>query len=1043
MKYIVLFFLLMGSVFLSAQTPEWQTETVIGRNKTEAHATFTPYPNVVKALTFDRSQSPWFRSLNGDWKFLFLEKPADVKPEYASPTFDDSGWDNIPVPSNWQVKGYGKPIYTNITHPFPATPPRVPEDKNETGFYRRSFEIPADWADKQILLHFAGVQSACYVWVNGVDIGYSEGSMTPAEFDITNFVQPGQNTLAVEVINWSDGSYLEDQDFWRISGIFREVVLYANPTVHIRDFKVETTFGATMENAAISLNTTIVNSGSKKAKKLQLEINLYDAENNTVFGAVIPALNSFAGYSEEVVSFGWPVSNPELWSAETPYLYTLTIQLLDKNGVAIEAVSQKVGFRKVEIKNGQLLVNEKPIYIKGVNRHESHPRYGRAVPEEAMIQDIKLMKQNNINSVRTAHYPNQPRWYELCDQYGLYVFDEANIESHMLWNMQQTPAKQPSWKEAFVDRGISMVHRDKNHPCIIVWSLGNETGIGENHYSMAEAIKKIDKTRPLHYEGREPYTQANAPEFDIISNMYPSAEEAYALAEKYPDRPVILCEYAHSMGNSTGNLDHYWNTFESHPRLQGGFIWDWADQGLIKKNDKGEEFFAYGGDFGDKPNDDNFCFNGLVGPDRLPHPALYEVKKIQQFVKVSWADREAKKINVKNTYDFQGLGFLEMAWELIENGINIQSGKIRETNVAPQETREFTIPYSLPQQARNSDRKEYFLNIRFLVKEDLPWAAAGHELAWEQLSFPVKESASLQSLDFGAFPRLVWEQSQEKFTVSGSNFQWIIDRNTGFITGWQQGATNLLNTGPLPNVWRAFIDNDEGGEDRSFLSQWRKFGIDNLKTEIDQVTKTTPEEHSISVQVRGRLTGEGGEIPFELDQTFLPDGSVQITTTLRPGSNTPPLPKAGTFWKIPKEMDQVVWYGRGPHESYADRKWSARIGQYRGSVAEQYFPYGRPQENGNKTDVRWVKITNRNGKGLLFSAPVGETLNFSAHHYSLENLTAASHPYKLEDAGEITLNIDHLQMGVGGDDSWNPRTHEEYLLKASEYKWTYVVRVVE
>ncbi|MEZ4825055.1 MAG: glycoside hydrolase family 2 TIM barrel-domain containing protein [Bacteroidia bacterium] len=1041
MRVLAFFLLNLICVFSTAQMLEWQTETVIGRNKTAAHATFTPYPDVVKALTFDRSKSPWYQSLSGNWKFLFLPRPGDVDPKFWAAEFDDSAWDQIPVPSNWQVLGYGTPIYTNIIHPFPPTPPIVPGDKNETGFYRHTFDIPQSWDGMQVLLHFAGVQSACYVWVNGTQVGYSEGSMTPAEFDITSYIHPGQNSLAVEVIRWSDGSYLEDQDFWRLSGIFREVFLVAQPPVHIRDFQVETTFGATMDNAAISLNAFIANTGKKKAKKLQLEINLYDAENNTVFGAVIPALNAIAGMTEDKVSFGWPVANPELWSAETPYLYTLTIQLLDKNGQAIEAVSRKIGFRKVEIKNGQLLVNEKPIYIKGVNRHESHPRYGRAVTEESMIQDIRLMKQNNINAVRTSHYPNQTRWYELCDQYGLYVFDEANMESHMLWYMGKTPAKEPTWKDAFIDRGVSMVHRDKNHPSIIVWSLGNETSIGENFFTMADAMKAIDNTRPIHYEGREPYNQQTAPEFDIISNMYPSAEEALALAEKYPDRPVILCEYAHSMGNSTGNLDHYWNIFESHPRMQGGFIWDWADQGLIKKTADGEEYFAYGGDFGDTPNDKNFCFNGLVGPDRLPHPALLEVRKIQQFVKVSWEDRESRKIKVKNTYDFQGLGFLEMAWDLVENGKSVQSGTVRDLSVGPQQEQTYTIPYNLPQGA--GDRKEYFLNVRFLLREDTPWASAGHELAFEQLAIPVKTNTSLQSLDYGQFPRLVWEQSHDEFTVSGENFTWNLDRNTGFITGWKNKDKALIHNGPLPNVWRAPTDNDEGGGDNSFAHKWLTFGLNNLKTVIDQVNKTTPEDHSIAVQVRGRLTGAGGEIGFQLDQTFLPDGSVQITTTLIPGANTPPLPKAGTFWRLPKEMDQVVWYGKGPHESYSDRKQSARVGQYGGSVAEQYFPYGRPQENGNRSEVRWMQITDSNGQGLKFSAPEGETINFSAHHYSLENLTGATHPYELKDAGEITLNIDHLQMGLGGDDSWNPRTHEEFLLKASEYKWTYVVKAVE
>lgn len=1033
------FLLLLANILSYAQTPEWQDETIIGRNKTQSHATYIPFENQGKALSFDRAQTPWLKSLNGDWKFLYLEKPADVPEDFFTTNYDDRKWDNIAVPSNWQTQGYGQPIYTNIKHPFPATPPKVPEDKNETGCYRRDFDIPADWEDKEIFLHFAGVQSACYVWVNGQQVGYSEGSMTPAEFNITDIVSPGKNQLSVQVIRWSDASYIEDQDFWRLSGIYREVLLFATPKVHIRDFHVATTFGKTLETAALDIKTTIANAGKKKAKKLQLEINLYDQEGNNVFGAVIPGLKTIKSDTEDVVEFGWPVTNPKLWTAETPYLYSLTIQILDKNGQSIEAVSTKVGFRTVEIRDGQLLVNWEPIYIKGVNRHEVHPRFGRAVTEESMIRDIVLMKQNNINAVRTSHYPNQPRWYELCDQYGLYVFDEANVESHQLWEDGNTPAKIPSWKSAFTDRGISMVQRDKNHACIIAWSLGNETGIGENFYDMANAMKAIDDSRPIHYESREPYNQQTAPDFAFVANMYPSAEEALALAEKYPDKPVVLCEYAHSMGNSTGNLDHYWNIFESHPRMQGGFIWDWVDQALIKKNADGDEFYAYGGDFGDTPNDANFCMNGLLFADQTPQPALLEVKKIHQFIKTSWADRSKGRIMVKNTYDFIDLDFVALKWELSEEGTILQSGTVDRLEIYPRYDDNIVIPFDQPDL---SNGKEYFLNISYVLKEDNLWAEAGHEIASEQLAFPVSESSSLNTLDFNALPRLAWEQSSSEYTIIGKDSEWKIDPHTGVLKSWKHKGHNLIEAGPLPNIWRAPIDNDEGGDERSFAARWLAYGLDNTRIDIQEVSKTTPEEHSIAVVTKGDIVAKEGKISFELTQTFLPNGEIQITTVLKNPEGIPPLPKVGTMWGIPDQTDQMRWFGRGAQESYPDRKWSANVGLFEGSVRDQFVPYERPQENGNKTEVRWVQLTDDQGNGLKISAPKGQTLNVSAHHYSLKNLTEAQHVYQLKDAGYITLNIDHKMMGLGGDDSWNPRTHKQYLLEEKEYTWSYTVSPV-
>ena len=1037
MKYIACLITVMMSVSMLAQVPDWQNEKIIGKNKTQPHATLIPYQDEVAALSFNPKSSQYYRSLNGNWKFQFLTKPADTPADFFKSDFDDSKWDQIVVPSNWQVKGYGQPIYTNIKHPFEANPPKVPEDNNETGLYRRDFNIPANWDGRQIFLHFEGVQSAFYVWVNGREVGYSQGSMTPAEFNITDFVQAGNNDIAVQVIRWSDGSYLEDQDFWRLSGIFREVFLFSTPEVHIRDFFVKTSFGATLDQSALEIDADFINYGEKKAKKYQLQINLYDQSNHTVFSASFPALKKLNPGTKEKFTFSWPVPNPKLWSAETPYLYTLSLQLMDKKFNHVETLSAKVGFRKVEIKDGQLLVNEKPIYIKGVNRHEIHPMYGRAVTEESMIQDIKLMKQNNINAVRTSHYPNQTRWYELCDEYGLYVFDEANVESHELRDARKSPVHNPSWEAAFIDRGISMVERDKNHPSIIVWSLGNETDMGPNFHAMQKAMKAIDDSRPFHYEDRDvtKYNRTTLGEFDFIANMYAGIEECEELIKKDPSRPLILCEYSHAMGNSNGNFFKYWETFEKHPRMQGGFIWDWVDQGLLKETEDGTEYFAYGGDYGDTPNDANFCFNGLIFSDRKPQPALAEVKKVQQFVKVDWAEQEDGRINIRNTYDFVNLNFLDIYWEVIEDGVAIQSGEMKQVNIAPGQSREIPIPFSKSSFARN---KEYFLNLSFRLHEDESWADKGFEQAWEQL--PINKPEALASTPVLEESFTV-EQDEYFYEVSSANFGFKLSKQTGKIIQWTHKDLPPSLSGAIPNIWRAPIDNDTGGGNRSFLARWKKYGLDQTEIEIENVSMSSLEssDKAVAFIVTGWLKAKGGHIAFGVKYKADTRGMMQVEVHYTMPEGIPPLPRIGSQWQLPHQYDQLRWYGRGPHEAYWDRKHGARIGLYEGSVENQYVDYDKPQENGNKADVRWLTLTNASGKGLLISAPFGKVINFSAHHYSQENLTAAKHPFDLKRADLLTLNLDFQQMGLGGDDSWNPRTHEEFLLDGEQYSFSYTI----
>ena len=1054
---LVLFIFVHLSLFVkiaAGQTPEWQDEKAIGVNKTPAHASFVPFAAMDKVASEQITHSSYYQILQGAWKFKFIPMPSEVPQGFYQPDFSDQSWDNIEVPSNWQLQGYGKPMYTNIVHPFPSNPPKVPEDNNETGCYRKSFHIPEAWNNKQVFLHFAGVQSAFYVWLNGQKIGYSEGSMTPAEFDVSPYIQTGENLLAVEVIRWSDGSYLEDQDFWRLSGIFREVFLMATPRVHIRDFQVITDLDTNYENATLKLNTIIHNYTEKKIKQHSLEIIL--KKDIEIFRKSLQ-IKKIHSKNEINIPLEQLVFTPQKWSAESPSLYTLTLILKDTEGSILEIISQKIGFREVEIKNGQLLLNGKAIYFKGVNRHEFDPIAGRAISEETMIQDIKLLKQHNFNAVRTSHYPNHPRWYELCDQYGIYLVDEANIESHLLWNMHNSPAKKPSWKNAFIDRGVSMVQRDKNHPSVLIWSLGNETGMGENFNAMANAMRKIDPSRPIHYEGRalsgavQPNNpqftrklfeaqELKLPHFDIISTMYASIDQLIAFHERDTTRPIILCEYAHAMGNSLGNFNQYWETFVKYPRMQGGFVWDWVDQGLLRTDRQGS-YWVYGGDFEDQPNDGNFCINGLVFPDRGIKPALLEAKKVQQFVQTLPKNLLKGQIEVYNTYDFIDLSFLKMRWQLIWDGIVTQDGEISDLFVAPGEKVVFQLPLDLP----NRSDQECFLNISYVLKEDLPWAKAGHELAKEQLSINLPKTRHKKTLVLGEeMPELFVLEQVKEALVATDDFEIIFDKESGLIKSFSfKGKVIFQHSGQI-NLWRAPTDNDMGGGAESFAARWKDFGLDDLKAQHIQTFLKYPnpdQRKIIQFYVVGELKAKKGTLNFKNIYSIFSNGDIVVENQLQVPEHCPPLPKIGMQFFLSKEFEQLYWYGRGPHSSYWDRKESAHVGLYQSTVTQQYVPYIRPQENGNKTDVRWMSLlSSLGGLGLMVS---GTNLNFSTHHYALSNLNQAQHSIDVKASNQITLNVDFQQMGLGGDDSWHPRTHPEFLLSNKTYNHYFRFRGID
>ncbi len=1022
---------------------DFENQRIVHRNREPARANFVPYPDEKSALTGERKASAWFRSLNGSWKFHYDESPDLAPAGFHEESFDASGWDNIPVPSNWQMVGYGHPHYTNIMYPFPVDPPRVPTE-NPTGSYRRDFHIPKEWKGQRVFLMFQGVDSAFHVWVNGRPVGFSKGSRSPAEFDITKFTRPGKNTLAVRVYQWSDGSYLEDQDMWWLSGIFRDVYLTSTPTLHIRDFFVRTELDQEYKNAVLEVRANVRNYTGKTAANCTLEMTLLDAAHKPVLAE--PAIVGFRvnAAAEKVVNLEAAVSNPSKWTAETPYLYTLLLTLRYASGRVIEAEACKVGFRSVELKNGNLLVNGVRIMIKGVNRHDHDPDMGRAVPLEAMIRDVQLMKQHNINAVRTSHYPNDPRFADLCDRYGLYMIDECDLETHGFaiikrWNQL---TDDPRWQAACVDRMTRLVERDKNHPCVIMWSLGNESGFGRNHVAMAKKARALDPTRLIHYEGDYKMKVA-----DVYSVMYPTIEflagsgEAKKKIQRggyepnnpaWRNKPFICCEYAHAMGNGPGNLKEYWETFYKYKRLQGGLVWEWLDHGIRKRTAKGVEYFAYGGDFGDKPNDGNFVTDGLLFPDRTPSPGLIEYKKVLEPVLVEAVSLAAGKVRVTNRYDFASLDHLATSWTVVADGRVLQSGQLPTPRVPAGKSRVVTIPFKTPVPAPTTD---YWLNIHFKMASNTTWTKAGHEVAWAQFQLPLKAKKA-HVIKIRKMPKLTCEEERSTIRVAGGGFEITFDKVRGVISSWTANGKRLLCTGPRLNFWRAPIDND-----RWIVGEWRNSGLHWLRHRTDRVEcKVVKAGRAVRIEVASRIAPPVSDRAFLCDYvyTILGTGDMLIEVRGIPQGNWPEvLPRIGLQMTLPKGMDRARWYGRGPGESYPDSKQANRLGIYSCKVGDLYTPYVFPQENGNRTDVRWVAFADKRGRGLF--AQGNPLLNFSAHRFTTKDLDEARHTCELPRRDEITVNLDYRQNGLGSA-SCGPRPLEKYLLRAEKFHFAIRLR---
>ena len=1074
-----------GVAFTEKEPRDWENPSVFNLNREDPHASMISFPDEKSALEAVKTNSPNYLPLDGIWKFNWVKTPAQRPFWFFKDDYDTRDWKNIEVPSNWQMKGYGVPIYVNITYPFwtyedvfnsqaskknagspqPAikdaktsadasyvykkVPPAIPHDWNPVGSYKRTFEIPSDWKDKEVFLHFGAVSSAFYVWVNEKLVGYSQDSKMPAEFNITKYLKGGKNSLAVEVYRWSDGSYLEDQDFWRLSGIQRTVFLHARPKTYIRDFfaigNLDKNYRDGLFKLDVSLKSVVENNNNSVIVDASL---YYDTQKLFTESKDVKISGDKAS-----LTFNKEIKDIKKWSAEKPNLYSLVLSLKDKNGTISESVSAKIGFRKIELVNSQLLVNGVAVLFKGVNMHEHNDVTGHVIDEATVLKDIRTMKSNNINAMRTCHYPQQEFWYEMCDKYGLYLIDEADIESHgMGYNKDVTLADKPEWEAAHHDRLERMVERDKNHPSVIIWSMGNEAGDGHSFLDGYKWIKERDVTRPVQYERAEKSTNTPERHTDIWGNMYEPIEalEAYAKDPK-TDRPMIMVEYAHAMGNSTGNLQDYWDVIEKYPKLQGGFIWDWVDQGLLKTNENGEKYWAYGGDFGEEgiPSDGNFCINGLVWPDRTPHPGLYEVNKVYQYVGFAPVDLKKGLVKITNKYDFTNLSEFNFEWEVVSDGKTLQSGKIPILDLKPKAGLIVQIPVSDIDPAPGA---EYFLNIRVSRSDAWNYVPEDHVYATVQFKLPEEGKPVIAKEDNMAV--LQTKTIDKMLEVSGVDMKLSFDLASGRLTSFNYKGKELLKKGPEPDFWRPPTDNDYGYRMDKRLAVWKKAGERMLVT---RANISQPELGKVVVTFNYDIPDENGKKIGGYASTFTVFGSADVVVKnqfSKLSDNIPEIPRMGMQMQLSKEFTNLNWLGRGPQENYTDRKTSADVGLYESTVADQLTPYIRPQENGYKTDTRWLILTDDDGDGILVS---GEPLIcFAALNnthddfespgklsdYRKDAKTANTHTTDVKPRDFVNLNVDFGQMGVGGDNAWGAMVHPQYRLLDKKYEYSFRMRPV-
>ncbi len=1033
---LALCLILTGKNFAQLHEPPafWEDELKNEINREPMHASYFAYESNQLALQDYPTHSKYFQSLNGNWKFRWVDKPANRPLGFWKANYDDSHWVDFPVPAEWEMNGYGEPIYTNIQYDFDylikPNPPKVPDQYNPVGSYRREIMIDKNWKGKDIYIHFGAVRSCFYLWVNGQWVGYSEDSKLAAEFNITKYLKPGQkNLIAFQVYRWSDGSYIEDQDMWRLAGVCRDVNMYARNPVHIRDVQIIPNLKDNYKNGELNIILDFLNNDDRALKNYKASFELLDAAGKSIEKKSV-SLDDSAKFQH--VPF--TLNDPKKWTAETPYLYSVLVTLTDSRGKVIEVIPQKTGFRKVEIIDGVLHVNGKAILIKGTNRHEMDPLTGQVISRERMEQDVRLMKENNINAVRTSHYPNDPYWYDLCDKYGLYVVDEADLESHGMGFGANSLSKKPDWFLQHFQRNTRAVERDKNHPSVIVWSMGNEAGMGINFEKCYAWIKHRDSSRPVEYE------PASATNFsDIYCPMYPSPDDMVhhvKFDNNNNHKPFILVEYAHAMGNTEGNFNDYWDTIRKYyPHMQGGYIWDFVDQGFQKITDRGDSIWAYGGDYGiNLPSDDNFNCNGLLLPDRTLNPSMLEVKKQYQNIHTYPSDVMTGKITVYNENFFKDLSDVYMAWELVADGEIIKTGKYESIKINARDSGVIDLHYALPKVGY----KEIFLNVYYKTKTGEGMVRADWEIARDQLTLYSHYS---NELTLPSSKDLQVGITDSSIKISNKSVEFSFKREDGLLHKYVVDGKSFLkeNYCLKPNFWRPPTDNDYGANLQKQLLNWKRASHNYALLGFDM---NDSDKKNIKLNMHYSLPDVYAmlDISYEMNG----DGVIKVTESMHADTSKklPMLFKFGMQMMMPKEFQQMVWYGRGPSENYVDRNDAALIGLYSMSVHDQFHPYVRPQETANKTDVRWVKLTDANGKGVMIS---GDTvLNISARHYLDEDLDEGLEKHN-RHSGELTerdmtvLNIDLNQTGVGGINSWGTWPLEKYRMTYKDYKYTFMI----
>lgn len=1013
-----------------------ENPAVLQRNRLDPRADFAVFSNIQEALEASAEESSRRLSLNGLWRFFYQKTPLGLPEDFESVGFNDEGWRKLRVPGAWQTQGIDLPQYSNARYVFPLEPPFLPAE-NPVGLYRKNFTIPADWSKQRVYLNFEGVNSAFHVWVNGQMTGYSQGSRMPSEFDITAALVAGNNLVAVQVYKWSDGSYLEDQDMWRWSGILRDVYLLARPAVHIADIHQETVLDDQFAKADLILKLSLGNAEALAESDglpgpYRLRVSLLGSGESAVWETETALKMPLSGYeARSVLKAG--IVKPLPWTAETPNLYTLICSLFNGKGDLLETTRTRLGFRRIEVKNGQLLVNGKAVKLLGVNRHEFHPENGPTVSNADMLADILLMKRCNINTVRTAHYPNDSRWYELCDRYGLYVIDEADLETHGF--RLAKPTDSPSWRKAFIDRAVRMVEGHKNHPSIIMWSLGNEASYGRNHDAMAKEIRRLDPSRLIHYQPAK-----NSPVVDVVSAMYKSLDDLEQEAAAGDYRPFFLCEYAHAMGNGPGGLSEYVALFRKHRRLLGGCVWEWCDQGVLQAGPKGQQRFAYGGDFGDLPNDGNFCIDGLTSPDRRPHPGLLELKHLYAPVEFKEIDLLSGVFQVTNLRHFTALADLSCHWSMWTPSGELDAGTVDLPAVSPGKSAPLHLPLKIIPTQLSED---CWVNLSVRLRETTDWAPAGHTLKTEQFCCPVPAARGRQSLSAKASRKPELEETASAWVLQGVNSCLEFDKGTGQLRQWQNRQSDLLLEDISLCLWRAPTDNDGGmirqvrqhagwkefeRPPKRLLNEWKLVGYDRLQSRLARL-KIRHESQAVLLDTLLSIAPVSEPSLFECHVSYVfQDDNLEVTARLSPlRADLPYLPRFGIQLIMPGRFKQVRWYGRGPHENYCDRQKSALVGVYESTVEDLFEPYIKPQENGNRGEVRWVALRDSEGAGLK---ALGNLINFTARNYALADLEGAlNHSELPKPRLNIYWHLDYRQHGLGSH-SCGPEPWLKYRLNA-------------